>query len=126
MKEALEMRYNIVCDNCGMELNIKKIDTNTEVLKDEVVKVQSFCCPKCDNKYVVGVFDKESDRLRDEWKALDKDFNELKLIEAGPIKDERSRVLLKERDRRKRAMVTHNNRLKQRYLKEMRRRGKRS
>lgn len=120
------MKYSVVCDNCGMELNIKKIDTNTEELKGESIKVQSFCCPKCDNKYVVAVFDKESDRLRDEWKASSKDFNELKLMEAGPMKDERSRALLKERDRRKRAMVAHNNRLRQKYLKGMKRRGKRS
>ena len=119
------MRYEIICDECGMELNISKFDSEIVDFKGNAVKVQSFSCPKCDHKFIISVFDKESERLRDEWEALDKDFTELRCMEPGPSKDERARVLIKERNRRKRAMVAHNNRLKQRCLKELRRHGQR-
>ena len=119
------MRYSIICDNCGMELNVNKFNTTYEDLKGNKVKVQSYACPKCDERYTVAVFDAESDRLRDSWKSLEKDFKELESIPSGPQRDERARVLLKERDQRKRLMIAHNSRLKARYLKELKRHGKR-
>lgn len=117
------MSYNIVCDVCGMELDIDKFDKQIEEFKGGTIKVLSFACPKCDEVYIVSVFDSESDRLRDEWKAVD--FQAVKGMRDGAEKDEKIRLLLKEKAARKRAMVNYNNRLKKSYIKEMKRHGKR-
>lgn len=119
------MSYSIVCDVCGMELNIEKFDEHTEEFKGRTVKIKSFACPKCDEVYIVSVFDEESDRLRDEWKSVNKGFQAIKKMKGGAEKDEQIRLLLKEKASRKRAMVSYNNRLKKSYIKEMKRHGKR-
>ncbi len=117
--------YIITCDNCGMEITLKKINKYESELKGVPVKVLSFTCPKCDEVYITSVFDKESDRMRDELKALEQKFSELRHVPSGESKDEQARLLLKEKDSLKRKMFAYNTRLKQKYLKELRRHGKR-
>lgn len=119
------MRYQITCDNCGMDIRIKNFGIVETKLKGNPVKVQSFSCPKCDEVYVVAVFDKESDRMRNELKSLQSDFKELANMPQGAMKDERARVLINEQKAKKRMMIAHNNRLKKAYIKELRRHGKR-
>lgn len=119
------MSYSIVCDVCGMELNIEKFDYSQEEFKGRVVKVQSFSCPKCDEVYIVAVFDKNSDELREQLRILNKEFDKLKSMKDGEAKDEKIRLLLKDRASRKRAMVNYNNRLRKSYIKELKRHGKR-
>ena len=119
------MSYSIICDVCGMELDIEKFDECTEEFKRRTVKIKSFACPKCDEVYIVSVFDEESDRLRDEWKSVNKGFHVINKMEDGYEKDEQIRLLLKEKATKKRAMVNYNNKLKKSYIKEMKRHGKR-
>lgn len=101
-----------ICDECGMEFTVERLTEEQDTLKGHPVKVLSFICPKCDNKYIVSVMDDESAQLRKEWKAAQ-----------GEYRDQDSRSARNEADFRKKKMFVYMNKLKKQYLKELRKRG---
>ena len=59
-----------VCDNCGMEFEVERLDVTNETLKDEPVEVVSFTCPKCDERYIIAVRDDHSAQLQKEFQKV--------------------------------------------------------
>lgn len=110
-----------VCDECGMEFTVDRLDTDKEVMKDgHDVEVISFTCPKCDERFIVAVRDEESARLRDKLQAAQEEYRK-----SYDVKDDNKvRRLRNEVSYSKRALTTYMSKLKKRYLKELRKRGK--
>lgn len=110
-----------VCNECGMEFTVDRLDTDKEVMKDgHDVEVISFTCPKCDERFIVAVRDEESARLRDKLQAAQEEYRK-----SYDIKDDNKvRRLRNEVSYSKRALTTYMSKLKKRYLKELRKRGK--
>lgn len=106
-----------VCDNCGMTFDVRKLDKEVDCLQDgSTVTVLYFVCPKCDDKYVVSVMDKESFQLREDWKNAQESCRNI----SDPNK---ARTARNEAEFRKRKLFKHTGLLKKMYLKELRRRG---
>lgn len=102
-----------LCDNCGMEFKIEKLDEENDVLKDGTkVRVLSFTCPKCDEKYIVSVFDDISSDLRIEWKHAEQLY-----MDTHSHEDKREMIFCKKR------LKNYVHSLKRKYIKEMKRRG---
>lgn len=110
-----------VCNECGMEFTVDRLDTDKEVMKDgRDVEVISFTCPKCDERFIVAVRDEESARLRDKLQAAQEEYRK-----SYDIKDDNKvRRLRNEVSYSKRALTTYMSKLKKKYLKELRKRGK--
>ncbi len=110
-----------VCNECGMEFTVDRLDTDKEVMKDgHDVEVISFTCPKCDERFIVAVRDEESARLRDKLQAAQEEYRK-----SYDVKDDNKvRRLRNEVSYSKRALTTYMSKLKKRYLKELRKRGK--
>lgn len=110
-----------VCNECGMEFTVDRLDTDKEVMKDgHDVEVISFTCPKCDERFIVAVRDEESARLRDKLQAAQEEYRK-----SYDIKDDNKvRRLRNEVSYSKRALTTYMSKLKKKYLKELRKRGK--
>ena len=110
-----------VCNECGMEFTVDRLDMDKETMKDgHKVEVISFTCPKCDEKFIVAVRDEESARLRDKLQAAQEEYRK-----SYDIKDDNKvRRLRNEVSYSKRALTTYMSKLKKRYLKELRKRGK--
>lgn len=107
------MSKTCFCNQCGMEFEIEKFDKVKDTLKDGTeVKVISFTCPKCDEQYIVSVVDEEADRIREEWKHAEQLY-----LESKSHEDKREMVFLKKK------MHVYSNKLKKRYIKELKRRG---
>lgn len=119
--------YEAVCENCGMELQFKQLDTKRTQMRDgTTVKTKSYTCPKCDEEYIVSVYDAESNQLRD---ACDKLERELKDIRNMPWdssnKQEQLQQCKKKLAECKSEMYYHDRQLKHKFLKELKRNGKR-
>lgn len=110
-----------VCNECGMEFTVDRLYTDKEVMKDgHDVEVISFTCPKCDERFIVAVRDEESARLRDKLQAAQKEYRK-----SYDIKDDNKvRRLRNEVSYSKRALTIYMSKLKKKYLKELRKRGK--
>ena len=110
-----------VCNECGMEFTIERLDVDKHIMKDgNEVEVISFTCPKCDEKFVVAVRDEESARLRDRLQSVQEKYRK-----SGDIKDENMvRQLRNEVQYSKRSLAVYISKLKKKYLKELRKRGK--
>lgn len=110
-----------VCNECGMEFTIERLDIGKHTMKDgNEVEVISFTCPKCDEKFVVAVRDEESARLRDRLQSVQEKYRK-----SGDIKDENMvRQLRNEVQYSKRSLAVYMSKLKKKYLKELRKRGK--
>lgn len=109
-----------VCNECGMEFTVDKLDTTKETLKDgKEVEVVSFTCPKCDERYVVTVRDAESARLRDEFQKAQDVYRR----SYDPKDENKMRKAKNDVGYRKRALMNYMNKLKKKYLKELRKRG---
>lgn len=110
-----------VCNECGMEFTIERLDVDKHTMKDGTeVEVISFTCPKCDEKFVVAVRDEESARLRDRLQSVQEKYRK-----SGDIKDENMvRQLRNEVQYSKRSLAVYMSKLKKKYLKELRKRGK--
>lgn len=110
-----------VCNECGMEFTIERLDVDKQTMKDgNEVEVISFTCPKCDEKFVVAVRDEESARLRDRLQSVQEKYRK-----SGDIKDENMvRQLRNEVQYSKRSLAVYMSKLKKKYLKELRKRGK--
>lgn len=110
-----------VCDECGMEFTVDRLDTDKEVMKDgHEVEVISFTCPKCDERFIVSVRDEESAGLRDKLQAAQEDYRKT----YDPQDENKTRRLRNEIYYNKRSLMVYMNKLKKRYLKELRKRGK--
>ena len=109
-----------VCDACGMEFNVEKLDVNKDYLgKDHQVEVISFTCPKCDELYVVAVRDDESAGIQKKLEQAKKIYKD----SYDPNNPDKMRYAKKEVDFQKRYLSNYMSKLKKRYLKELRRRG---
>ena len=110
-----------VCNECGMEFTIERLDVDKHTMRDgNEVEVISFTCPKCDEKFVVAVRDEESARLRDRLQSVQEKYRK-----SGDIKDENMvRQLRNEVQYSKRSLAVYMSKLKKKYLKELRKRGK--
>lgn len=110
-----------VCNECGMEFTIDRLDTDKDVMKDgHEVEVISFTCPKCDERFVVAVRDEESARLRDKLQAAQEEHR--KSYDSND--ENKIRRLKNEVSYSKRALTIYMSKLKKKYLKELRKRGK--
>ena len=108
-----------VCDNCGMEFEVERLDVTKEMLKDNPVEVISFTCPKCDERYVIAVRDETSAQLQKDLQAAKGAYQD----SYDPKNEDSMRVAKREMDFRKRQLGAYMHKLKKKYLKEMRRRG---
>lgn len=110
-----------VCDECGMEFTIERLDIDKDTMKDgHEVEVISFTCPKCDEKFIVAVRDEESARLQDRLQSAQEKYRK-----SGDIKaEDKVRQLRNEMKYSKRSLATYMSKLKKKYLKELRKRGK--
>lgn len=109
-----------VCNECGMEFTVDKFDTTKEQLKDgHPIEVVSFTCPKCDERYIVAVRDEESAHLRNSMQKAQEKYSK----SYDPEDPDKMRKAKNEVRYRKSALMSYMNKLKKRYLKELRRRG---
>lgn len=107
------------CDACGMEFTVDKFDIDKEQLgKDHQIEVISFTCPKCDERFIVAVRDKESARLRDNLQKAQENYKN-----SYGKGEEGMRQAKKEVGFHKRQLMNYMHSLKKKYLKELRRRG---
>lgn len=112
-----------VCNNCGLEFQVNKLDVITDTLKDgHEVEVISFICPKCDERYIIAVRDEESGRMQKEVQAA-KSAYKGSYKANDPESEERMRKTKKEVDFKRRQQAVYMRKLKKRYLKELRKRG---
>ena len=73
-----------VCNECGMEFTIERLDIDKDTMKDgNEVEVISFTCPKCDEKFIVAVRDEESARLQGNLQSAQEKYRK-----SGDTKDE--------------------------------------
>lgn len=120
------MKFKITCDNCKADFAIEDLDVTHEIMKGNgLVEIVSFNCPKCDSVYVVGVFDDKYNKYRSKLQAIQARYADLKSIEAGPERDRVARNIMNEEKSIKKAMRKYASRLKDKYLKEKSRNGKR-
>lgn len=110
-----------VCNECGMEFTVDRLDTTKDTMKcGHEVEVISFTCPKCNEKFIVAVRDEESARLQDKFQAAQEEYRN-----GYNIKDENKlRKLRNEVKYSKRSLMVYMDKLRKRYLKELRKRGK--
>lgn len=110
-----------VCNECGMEFTVDRLDIDKDTMKGgHEVEVISFTCPKCDERFIVAVRDDESARLQDRLQSAQEKYRK-----SGDIKDEdKVRQLRNEMKYSKRSLMVYTDKLKKRYLKELRKRGK--
>lgn len=108
-----------VCDNCGMEFVVERLDVTKEAIKDEPVEVVSFTCPKCDERYIIAVRDDHSAQLQKEFQAVKDAYKN----SYDPKNEGAMRVAKREMDFRKRQLGSYTHKLKKKYLKELRKRG---
>lgn len=113
--------YTCTCDACGMEFAVHKFDTEKDTLKDgHEISVVSFSCPKCDERFIVTVRDEESARLRDILQESQERYRQ----SYNPNDLDTGRRLRNEVGHNKRALLRYMYKLKRRYLKELKKRGK--
>lgn len=108
-----------VCDNCGMEFEVERLDVTKEMLKDNPVEVVSFTCPKCDERFIIAVRDEHSAELQKELQAAKDAYKN----SYDPKNEDSMRVAKREMDFRKRQLGSYMHKLKKKYLKELRKRG---
>ena len=109
-----------MCDECGMSFTIDKMDVSKETMDNgQAVEVVSFTCPKCDSRYIIAVRDEESTRLRDQLQKAQEDYKD----SYEPGNEEKMRQAKKQVNFCKRQLMNYMNKLKKKYLKELRRRG---
>lgn len=94
----------IFCDNCKVELNLKKIPIEFKHIGE--IRIQFFRCPSCHEKYLIDVTDKEIRenqleyaRLEHYQKQLMESITESNLAEIEPKtieNNEKMEALLKE------------------------------
>lgn len=108
-----------VCNNCGMEFEVEKLDVAQETLKGEAVEVISFTCPKCDERFIIAVRDAHSAELQKEFKAAKDAYKD----SYNPQDEDAMRLAKREADFKKRQLNTYMRSLKKKYLKELRKRG---
>lgn len=110
-----------VCNECGMEFTIDRLDIDKHTMKDgNEVEVVSFTCPKCDEKFVVAVRDEESARLQGKLQSAQEKYKESCETKA----ENKMRQLRNEVKYSKRTLAIYMSKLKKKYLKELRKRGK--
>ena len=109
-----------ICDSCGMEFQIEKLDLTKDSLNDgSEVEILSFTCPKCDEKYIVSVRDDYSGQLQKEVQAAKHAYhNSYDGEESDSEHQSRKDVEFK-----KKKLYAYMNKLKKKYLKELRKRG---
>lgn len=63
----------IVCDKCGAEFVLQPDDIKTYdmAIKDEMVTLHYFVCPKCRHIYKIAVVDKQCKKMASELNALE-------------------------------------------------------
>lgn len=109
-----------ICNACGMEFTIEKLDVTEDTLKGNLVEVVSFTCPKCDEMYVISVRDQESAKLRDELQRAREAYRKsYDSNDESKVRRARNEVSYK-----KKALMNYMSSLKKKYLKELRKRGK--
>lgn len=115
------MKRTFVCDICGIEFSVKKFDREKYTMKNGAeVNVLSFSCPKCSEKYVANIKDKESKKLKDELIAVENEYKErLKYKDDGNA----LRRLKGEIFYCRKSLTQYTKKLKKKYLKEIRKYG---
>lgn len=109
-----------ICNACGMEFTLEKLDVTEDTLKGNPVEVVSFTCPKCDEMYVISVRDQESAKLRDELQRAREAYRKsYDSNDESKVRRARNEVSYK-----KKALMNYMSSLKKKYLKELRKRGK--
>lgn len=108
-----------VCDNCGMEFEVERLDVTKETLKGEPIEVVSFTCPKCDERFIIAVRNDTSAQLQKELQAAKDAYKN----SYDPKNEDSVRVAKREMEFRKRQLGSYMHKLKKKYLKEMRKRG---
>lgn len=115
------MKKTFICDVCGMEFSTKKLDEEKYTLKNGVeVEVLSFSCPKCDEKFIATVKDEESKKLRDELFAAQDEYK----VRRRKDGENALRRLKSEIYYCRKSLTQHTKKLKKKYLKEVRKNGK--
>lgn len=119
------MKDNLIrefCRNCGMELEFSKYDFERATMNDGTpVKIKCFTCLKCDEKFIVSVYDEESNRLRATCNNLQDKLNSL--YSCRPRNCEEIASCRVELEANRELMYQHDKKLKHKFLKEMRRHG---
>lgn len=101
-----------VCDVCGSEFYVDNIEERFETMGDgRYVQVMYFTCPDCGADYVVSVFDGKSTKLRDRWLSAQTRCRE-------NMNAKLYKKTLDETAREWNNMKKHNDRLRNRYLRE--------
>ena len=109
-----------VCNNCGMEFEIEKLDLKKTTMKNgQEVEVLSFTCPKCDDEFVVTVRDKVSAVMQKEFQRAKQAYSE----SYDKNNEDAMRKARREMDFKKKQMLNYMDNLKKKYLKELRKRG---
>lgn len=115
-----------ICNNCGMEFTIQKLNKQSDTMKDgNDVEVLSFTCPKCDERYIVTVRDDYSGELQKELE-YSQDRYRNGYDKHNPNNEERLAQAQREVKINKKRLYTYMNRLKKRYIKELKRREQKS
>lgn len=110
-----------VCDACGMEFEVNKIDKETDTLKNgDEVEILSVTCPKCDERFIITVRDDHSAELQKEFKRA----KEIYKASYDSQDEDKMRIARRNADYRKRQLYVYMDKLKKKYLKELRKRGK--
>lgn len=104
-----------------MAFRVKQLDNDIETMRDgNSVRVISFTCPKCDNRYIISVMDEKSKIIRDELEQARKEYSE-SYDENNPDSGRKERKLV---DFKKRELMNYMQMLKRQYLKEKKRHGR--
>lgn len=113
--------YTCTCDACGMDFAVRRFDTEKDTLKDgHEISVVYFSCPKCDERFIVTVRDEESARLRDILQESQERYRQ----SYDSSDSDKTRKARNEVGHNKRALLRYMYKLKRRYLKELKKRGK--
>lgn len=107
-----------VCDNCGMEFEIERLDVEKDTMKNgHEVEVISFTCPKCDEKFIIAVRDTISAQIQKELQDAKAEY----YGSYDPANTNRNAK--RDMEFKKRQLGAYMHKLKKKYLKEMRKRG---
>ena len=109
----------VTCDYCKNDFEVDKVGQRNEDLEGERVTVIFLVCPHCNEEYIALVTDDKTLQMKKEWSKARETFNNCDLFEES----QRKRKAWKEMEYYKKKVINYQDKLRKRYMKELKKRG---
>lgn len=109
----------VTCDYCREDFEIGEVGQRSETLEGKKLTIVFFTCPHCGKEYVASVTDSKILEMKEDLKRARETFSKCDLFRES----QKRRKAWKDMEHYKKKIINYQDKLRKRYIKEMRRRG---